>query len=194
MEKTDARVLHSKEKIRSEFLRLLKEKPVRQITVTELCQRCQINRTTFYKYFSDPYDVLEKLVQQALAYHRKKMNAHLPGDLDTLYRELLTDMQSYSGVYSSLVSRNGDSDFFRKLLTENSELVFPLVERKFPTLSPWQREMLYRYFTYGSSGVIAAWISGGMAQSVEDIVQFLNRMNESLAAGMSSAQWKERNG
>lgn len=184
MEKTDARVRRSKERIRTEFLCLLKEKPVRQITVKELCQRCQINRTTFYKYFSDPYDVLDKLEQEALAYHRERMHAHLPGDLSTLYREMLTDVQGYGSIYSALVSRNGDPEFFRKLLTENSEVVYPLIERHFPALSDWQREMLYQYFTYGSSGVIAGWIAGGMTQSVDKVVRFLDQMNRSLATGV----------
>lgn len=58
-----------------------------------------------------------------------------------------------------------------------------------PTLPPWQREMLYQYFTFGSGGVIGAWIGSGMTQSVEDVVCLLNRMNESLASG--AAGWSD---
>lgn len=44
------------------FLKILKEKPLTKITVTEICQLAQINRGTYYKYYTDPlnqFDVLE---------------------------------------------------------------------------------------------------------------------------------------
>ena len=56
----DARVQKTRNNIHQVFFKLLKEKPISRITVSEICQQCQINRSTFYKHYADPYDLLEK--------------------------------------------------------------------------------------------------------------------------------------
>ena len=47
--KTDARVRYTVHMIQNVFLELLKEKPVAKITVKEICEHAEINRSTFYK-------------------------------------------------------------------------------------------------------------------------------------------------
>ena len=51
--KTDARVRYTVHMIQNIFLELLKEKPVAKITVKEICERAEINRSTFYKHYQD---------------------------------------------------------------------------------------------------------------------------------------------
>ena len=49
--KTDARVRYTVHMIQNIFLELLKEKPIAKITVKEICERAEINRSTFYKHY-----------------------------------------------------------------------------------------------------------------------------------------------
>ena len=44
--KTDARVRYTVHMIQNIFLELLKEKPIAKITVKEICERAEINRST----------------------------------------------------------------------------------------------------------------------------------------------------
>ena len=44
-------------KIIDAFIRLLSEKPLPEITVSELCRACGIHRTSFYLHFQDVYDL-----------------------------------------------------------------------------------------------------------------------------------------
>ena len=48
----------SKQMLREALLRLLEKKDLEKISVYELCQEAQINRTTFYRYYSNTYDVI----------------------------------------------------------------------------------------------------------------------------------------
>ena len=50
---TDRRVLRTKKNIRQAFLHLLSEKSLSQITVKELSDLADINRKTFYMYYSN---------------------------------------------------------------------------------------------------------------------------------------------
>lgn len=48
------------------YLSLLREKPYDKISVKELTVRCSIARTTFYRFFEDSYDLLERLERYLL--------------------------------------------------------------------------------------------------------------------------------
>ena len=52
---------NSQKKFFSCFVELKKEKPTEKISVTELCQKAEINRSTFYRNYYDIFDLEEKL-------------------------------------------------------------------------------------------------------------------------------------
>lgn len=51
--KTDVRVLKTKDKLNKALRSLLTEKGIADITVNEICDRAGIRRATFYKHYSD---------------------------------------------------------------------------------------------------------------------------------------------
>lgn len=53
------RVRLSKTMLKNALLDLLREKDIAQVSVTEICQRAQINRTTFYKHYGSQYELLD---------------------------------------------------------------------------------------------------------------------------------------
>ncbi len=55
------RIRLSKAMLKAGLLKLLKEKPLGQITVHELCIVSQINRTTFYKYYGSQTELLNEI-------------------------------------------------------------------------------------------------------------------------------------
>lgn len=67
----DLRTKKSKQLIKSTFLKLRKTLPLEKIKVRELCRIAEINKSTFYRYYIDIYDLSsqleDELVQQVLA-------------------------------------------------------------------------------------------------------------------------------
>ncbi len=55
-----------KELIYTTFIQLLEQKPFDRITVKDVVEACDINRNTFYYYYSDIYDVLEEVFMKEL--------------------------------------------------------------------------------------------------------------------------------
>ena len=49
--------IRSKRMIKQAFLSLIKEKDISKITVTELVERADLNRATFYAHYPDIYGV-----------------------------------------------------------------------------------------------------------------------------------------
>lgn len=63
MSSNDLRVVKTLKHIEDVFWEISREKPLRKITVTELCQKAQISKGTFYRYYTDPYDLYSKLMK-----------------------------------------------------------------------------------------------------------------------------------
>jgi AcrR family transcriptional regulator len=61
-EKTDKRVIKTKEKLVNTFMKLLSERDFENITVNELCETADVRRATFYKHFTDKYDFFKYVV------------------------------------------------------------------------------------------------------------------------------------
>ena len=66
-QKTDKRVIKTKHAIYKAFVELLNEKDINQITITDVAKRANINRKTFYNYYSDINDVMEEIENLVVA-------------------------------------------------------------------------------------------------------------------------------
>ena len=58
--KTDARVIKTKQRIEATFLRMLAEMPFEKLTTTLLIKECLISKGTFYAHYLDKYDLVTK--------------------------------------------------------------------------------------------------------------------------------------
>ena len=67
-EKRNRNAIRSKKLIRQAFLELLHEKPFEKITVTNLVERANLNRSTFYAHYPDMLGIIEEIEQETVAY------------------------------------------------------------------------------------------------------------------------------
>jgi len=51
---------------------LLSEKSFDNITITDICEKAMVHRTTFYKHFEDKYHLLDSLISQLVQNLKKK--------------------------------------------------------------------------------------------------------------------------
>ena len=64
--KLDIRIIKTKKAIREATLRLLSQKKIEDISITELAIEAQINRKTFYNYYQSIYQVIEEIENEAV--------------------------------------------------------------------------------------------------------------------------------
>ena len=60
MQKESRRVKMTKMLLNESFLKFLAEKPLAHITIKEICEAADVNRSTYYAHYTDPYDQLKK--------------------------------------------------------------------------------------------------------------------------------------
>ena len=56
--KEDRRIAMTKRLLKAALIELLKEQDIYHISIRELCERADVNRTTFYKYYGSQFDLL----------------------------------------------------------------------------------------------------------------------------------------
>ncbi|HUN23036.1 MAG TPA: TetR/AcrR family transcriptional regulator [Anaerolineales bacterium] len=73
----DRRVTKTLYAIETAFLDALNEKNLQKLTINDITERADINRSTFYEYFTDKYELFNHIIRKTF---EKKMLEHLSGD------------------------------------------------------------------------------------------------------------------
>ena len=88
MNKTDLRVVKTLAQIDRALLECLEQTPLQKLTVDQLCQQAMINRSTFYKYYQDKYDLMDQYLARTLQEFRRQMDVafvELPPRISTVW-------------------------------------------------------------------------------------------------------------
>lgn len=170
----DARSRYTHRVIRETMLRLIKEKPLERITVKELCERAEINRATFYKYYDNPYDLLEKMEKDRLDALAARITEKESATLQDIFEIILRELASEFEFYRTLFFQNCDEQFRKRLFDLCYQSNMQTIKNLFPNLSETQHEWLYYFTANGIVGVLGKWLEGNMAESGSEVLEFLN--------------------
>ena len=59
--KEDRRTTLTQRRLKDSLIEMLQEKDIYHISIRELCERADINRTTFYKYYGSQFDLMNDI-------------------------------------------------------------------------------------------------------------------------------------
>ena len=109
-EKENRRTLMTKKLLRNSLIEILEKKPIHEITIKEICDNADINRSTFYRHYNTPRElfdeVYETVYKEILALARNK-NQALSHNSDTM-AAILTYCEENRRLCLVLLSENGE--------------------------------------------------------------------------------------
>lgn len=102
----------TKKAITDTFLELLNEKRLDRITVKDIVEKCGVSRKTFYYYFDDIYDLLEKCLEDLKQTSVSKINdiSSFEAELQRLAEFVMNNKKAVYHIYNS-VSRDKLEDY-----------------------------------------------------------------------------------
>lgn len=189
MDKTDARVRYTKMVIEKSFYKLLKEKPVNKITVTELCNLAMINRATFYKYYLDILDLLDKIEEEIFDEIKSTFNKREVPLKDFLDR-MLTYTYNEKEKFLALGSKNGDPNLMMKTFNVCYQSAYPLFKKSNLYMKENELELFYNFLSYGSVGIVAKWFELGMNEKPEEISNFILNICTIASHATEKKNWR----
>lgn len=177
--KTDARIRYTKMVIKKSFVELLERKPLSKVTVKEICELSEINRATFYKYYYDPYDLLEKIEQEFLNELLCSVSQSIPNDFKEVFTYILVSIKADGNLYRTLFSENGDPHF-SGLIISSCYKKYALMDedKRFQKLDTVQKTWLFYFIAQGCSGILNQWIESGMEEPISKVTDFANKLIE----------------
>ncbi len=169
----DRRVKRTKKALRDALLTLLNEKSINEITVTELTSLADVNRATFYFYYTDLIDMLQQIQNEAYEAFTavvKKASVEVSTiDGFTEYSErLLTFCQENEELVRFIINNDVNSrlySYIKHLMLVN----IPNTKEVFSDDNP--AKYLSNFVITAMIGICIDWLDDGMKVSPHDLAK-----------------------
>lgn len=175
--KESRRVRYTKMALRESLLSLLSENPIRKITVSKVCEQADVNRSTFYLYYKDVYDLLEKIeddLYQQIHAALDKAPEIMPTsvNLKRLY-EIIYKNRDLCRVISG---EYGDKKFLQKIINIQKDRMISEWRKLFPTCDESMLEYLHAFSANANLGLLEYWIVRDYQETPEQLAQLGTRI------------------
>lgn len=170
------RVRLTKRLLRESLLACMEEKPIQRISVKELCERAELNRSTFYLHYASEYELLNEMEEEAIRETQLRLRNVGP-DIGT--KQFICAFLQYikdNGALFRVLLCQKDRDSFQNrfvaesLLSVKPGIVFELDEP--------QRKYVYAFLLHGSLSVIRAWVEAGFDLPPEQVADLIFELSD----------------
>lgn len=187
----DERVIKTKKLIKTALSELIQEKGFDHVSITDLTQRANINRGTFYLHYQDKYDLLEKFENEVLDDINTNAENFIKSikDIDFLGEDFSNEIKPFINKVFTYIKENyiimkvilgpkSDMRFQNKikkalniLLTEKGWDNYFYSQNTFVS-----KNYFISYLVSAHIGVIRQWIDSGMNESAENMAEMISKM------------------
>ena len=189
----DRRVIRTKKAIRNAFAQLLSVKNLEDITVKDIAELADINRKTFYSYYSGVHMIVEETENEIVETFEAAIRDLPP---DKLVKEPYLLFSRLSDII------NADMDFYEplmkadrssNLLTKVSGMLKQKVRESYAAFSRIGEETFNIMVDFTFSGLFSvyqSWFNSQRRQSIEEISQTLSTLCFEGINGLKKEQGK----
>lgn len=158
--------------IEKAMLKLLKDKELVEISITQITAKAQVSRSSFYRNYTSKEEIITRLIQRKLLEWQQDYNNNPNTEISNPY------VAMWRSLFNFLRS---DKEFYKMIEHRN---LFHLVEHSIENIimiydnEPDNIIFFRAFITYGLYGWIKAWIKNGMAnEHSESIVHLLKQLS-----------------
>ncbi|WP_307891737.1 TetR/AcrR family transcriptional regulator [Bacillus swezeyi] len=193
---TDRRINRTKRMIRDALSGLMEEKTFEEITVTDISQKADINRGTFYLHYQDKYDLLEQSESEIIKDIRniskqslqsvKILNGSIIDKPLPFVVNIFEYFKENAVFMKAILGPKGTGSFpikFKSVLSENLKRIKKTIRAD--TLVP--EEYLISYIVGAHVSVLQRWLASGMKETPHEMALILSKMTgmgPAYAAGL----------
>ncbi|KRT90883.1 TetR/AcrR family transcriptional regulator [Bacillus paralicheniformis] len=177
----DRRSIKTKRAIKEAFLKLLHEKEINKITVSDLSRRADLGRGTFYLHYKDIFDLYEQieneLFDQLGRFYDDYFPSEDPHNLLTFIEKTTEYIYQNAAIFTLLTKPKGNiltinkfKDFFQRKIFEE----LSMIEQSENEVTC--DEMEISFVVSGVVGVLEEWINEGMVQTPSHVAGVIHRI------------------
>ena len=152
--------MKTKDRIQESLCRLMHEKTFENITVKEICEKADVNRSTYYRNFSSKEDIIKYKLENILDEYIEEFE----GQEDT-------SRQNYINTILATFSRH--KEFFKTIHKHNQTYLLQNVLTEYFSVKDNvnDKKELYRsyYHIGGICSFTICWIENGMEDDISEL-------------------------
>lgn len=163
---------YTKNLIKREFLLLAEEKSLKNITIAELADRCEINRNTFYYHYEDIYMLIKEILNDELAKVDEEFNYTNSWENSLLQAVsfILNNKKATLNIFKSIDKVELDNYLFKVCESVMSKYVENEVKTKNINAKDADKELIIDFYRAALVGLLDKWIQDEMKESPEYII------------------------
>lgn len=175
------RIRISKRLLKESLIRLLHKKNIHKISVTEICNEAEINRSTFYKYYGSQFDLLQDMEKDIFTEIERSFSEGNDYFVDLGLKQLtniITFIDDNLELCRILVNNNVDPRFPEKLID-----IFRVRQALSQLLPEYSEEKLSYIFTFivnGGYAIVKDWINKEHRESPQEIAVLITDLASKL--------------
>lgn len=159
--------------IENSLLELMSKKPYGEISITELCEKLNMPRKTFYRYFDSKDDTLYALIEHTMSEYQT-----FPAALNTDgKRTLMGEIENYYKFWichKPLLDALYKNNMLEKII--DVSINFPVndmvsLQKFLPNDSEWAREKIFKFAVSGLCFQMIDWYKSGFKTSISDMAK-----------------------
>lgn len=175
--KLDRRIRRTKKTLLEALTELMSKKKINSITVKELTDLADVNRSTFYLYYKDIFDMVEKIETELInnfseAYDKFSRQATSYDDLLSFFVYLFGFVQSNAEMFKIFLNDGGDYSFIEKLKGVIEQCKIPMDD----TSSEIEIHYYMPFIISGCIGAIHQWLDDDMKIPPKDMAAIIVKM------------------
>lgn len=175
----DRRIKYTKKTIKDTFIKLLDEKDIKKITVSEICKQADINRATFYRYYLDVYDLLDK-IQEEFIDELKAPYLEDPSRVSTVgafSKEILEVFLENKELVKVLFNTNNNIYFLNDVLEVAYGMCKTKWEQDIPELTEDEINYAATFIFNGALGVVNFWVKNDFDKDISEVSNAIEKLS-----------------
>jgi AcrR family transcriptional regulator len=180
----DLRARRTRKTLQQALIDLTIEKGFVDVTVRDIAERAMVNRSTFYRYYLDKYELLEQFMEDvyrltAVEDEQAVTDQRPPYRSSTGLINMLNNVQQHADFYRVMFGPKGDPTFVQNVRTY-IEKRFRLMMPTLPTSNDPSRpplEASIRYISHAGIGIITWWLDNKQ-HSAEQVAEWLMQFSQ----------------
>ena len=148
-----------KKQITAALLALLKEKPLSEISISELTSRAEIGRVSFYRNYRSKEDILKEESDRLIMEWGKLYESNPESAPETLFPSLFDFYRDHRDFYTTLY-HSGMSSIMMETILGTIQITSEMNNLE---------AYLKSFWSYGIYGWLIEWIKRGMQESGEEL-------------------------
>lgn len=179
--KIDRRKKYTIMVLKESLISLLNEKPISAITVKEICQTADINRSTFYTHYSDQRDLLYQIEAEIIEEMRRHLSeCQLEEEAESvkMIEKLLEYIGENKDICYTLLHQHTGTSFEQRVMDVAKQFLMSHKLTDDPALNAY----LSTFIISGAIHVTKDWLANNAREAPKQIAEIIN---EFTARGLS---------